>query len=41
MYNGKGFTRKVAETINGRVVYKDTNNSAEDFEAEAIPTPGA
>ena len=41
MYNGMGFTRKVAETVNGRVVYKDTNNSAEDFEAEAKPTPGA
>ncbi len=41
MYNGKGFTRKVAETVNGRVVYKDTNNSAEDFEPEAKPTPGA
>lgn len=41
MYNGMGFTRKVAETVNGRVVYKDTNNSAEDFEGEAKPTPGA
>ena len=41
MYNGMGFTRKVAETVNGRVVYKDTNNSAEDFEPEAKPTPGA
>ncbi|MBQ3555134.1 MAG: DUF4876 domain-containing protein [Bacteroidales bacterium] len=40
-YNGMGFTRKVAETIDGRVVYKDTNNSSEDFEAEAKPTPGA
>ncbi len=41
MYNGMGFTRKVAETVDGRVVYKDTNNSSEDFEAEAKPTPGA
>ncbi|MBE6300046.1 MAG: DUF4876 domain-containing protein [Bacteroidales bacterium] len=39
-YNGMGFTRKVAETVDGRVVYKDTNNSSEDFEAEAKPTPG-
>ena len=40
MYNGMGFTRKVKETVNGRVVYQDTNNSAEDFEPEAKPTPG-
>ncbi len=40
-YNGMGFTRKVDYTVNGRVVYKDTNNSSEDFEAEAKPTPGA
>lgn len=39
-YNGMGFTRKVAEVVDGRVVYKDTNNSAEDFEPEAKPTPG-
>ena len=40
MYNGMGFTRKVAEVVDGRVVYQDTNNSTEDFEAEAKPTPG-
>lgn len=40
MYNGMGFTRKVAEVVDGRVVYQDTNNSAEDFEPEAKPTPG-
>ena len=40
-YNGMGFTRKVDYTVNGRAVYKDTNNSSEDFEAEAKPTPGA
>lgn len=39
-YNGMGFTRKVDYTVDGRVVYKDTNNSAEDFEPEAKPTPG-
>ena len=40
MYNGMGFTRKVAETVDGRVVYQDTNDSAADFEPEAKPTPG-
>lgn len=40
MYSGTGFTRKIAEEVDGRVVYKDTNNSSEDFETEAKPTPG-
>ena len=40
MYNGMGFTRKVAEVVDGRVVYQDTNDSAADFEPEAKPTPG-
>ncbi|MBR3609254.1 MAG: DUF4876 domain-containing protein [Bacteroidales bacterium] len=40
MYNGMGFTRKVHKVINGRIIYKDTNNSSEDFEPEAKPTPG-
>ena len=35
-----GFTRKVHKVINGRIIYKDTNNSSEDFEPEAKPTPG-
>ncbi|MBR4119471.1 MAG: DUF4876 domain-containing protein [Bacteroidales bacterium] len=40
MYNGMGFTRKVHKVINGRIIYKDTNNSSEDFEPEAKPSPG-
>jgi hypothetical protein len=32
--------RKVAEVINGRVVYKDTNNSTEDFLTNQVPMPG-
>jgi hypothetical protein len=32
--------RKVSEVINGRTVYKDTNNSAEDFLTNQEPTPG-
>ena len=40
MYNGMGFTRKVAKIVGNRVVYQDTNNSSVDFEPEAKPTPG-
>jgi len=32
--------RKVKEVINGRTVYQDTNNSAEDFLTNQDPTPG-
>lgn len=32
--------RKVSEVINGRTVYKDTNNSTEDFLTFQVPTPG-
>ena len=32
--------RKVGEVINGRTIYKDTNNSAEDFLTNQEPTPG-
>lgn len=32
--------RKVSEVINGRTVYQDTNNSAEDFLTDQEPTPG-
>jgi len=35
---GKSVRRKVAETINGREVLKDTNNSAVDFTPNAIPS---
>ena len=33
-------TRKVSEVVNGRTIYKDTNNSAEDFSTNQDPTPG-
>jgi hypothetical protein len=33
-------TRKVSEVVNGRTIYKDTNNSAEDFLTNQNPTPG-
>ena len=32
--------RKVLEVINGRTIYKDTNNSSEDFLTDQIPAPG-
>ena len=32
--------RKVSEVVNGRTIYKDTNNSAEDFLTNQEPTPG-
>ena len=31
--------RKVAEVIDGRYVYQDTNNSTEDFEKDVTPNP--
>jgi hypothetical protein len=37
---GVSIKRKVSEVIDGRTVYKDTNNSAEDFLTNQIPTPG-
>lgn len=40
IYNGKSIKRKVKETINGRVVYQDTNNSSDDFLTDQTPTPG-
>ena len=33
--------RKIKETVDGRVVYEDTNNSSNDFEADVTPTPNA
>jgi hypothetical protein len=39
-YEGVSIRRKVKEVINGRVVYQDTNNSAEDFITNQIPQPG-
>ncbi|MDR1022800.1 MAG: DUF4876 domain-containing protein [Prevotellaceae bacterium] len=39
-YSGKSVRRRVKEvTANGRIIYKDTNNSDEDFIAEAEPKP--
>jgi hypothetical protein len=32
--------RKVSEVVNGHTIYKDTNNSAEDFLTNQVPTPG-
>lgn len=37
--SGKCVRRKVKEIIDGRVVYKDTNNSTEDFLKDADPKP--
>lgn len=40
-YSGKSLRRKVIAINNGRVVYKDTNNSSEDFILGGqTPTPG-
>lgn len=38
-YNMQSFRRKVTTTINGRKILQDTNNSGEDFEKIATPTP--
>jgi hypothetical protein len=32
--------RKVLKVLNGRTVYKDTNNSTEDFLTNQVPSPG-
>lgn len=39
-FEGKALRRKVAKIENGRVYYKDTNNSAEDFLTDQPQTPG-
>jgi hypothetical protein len=39
MYVGESVRRKVSNTINGRYVLQDTNNSTEDFEVLSTPTP--
>jgi len=39
-YEGVSIRRKVQEVIDGRVVYQDTNNSAEDFLTDQVPQPG-
>ncbi len=38
-YNMQSFRRKVTTTINNRKILQDTNNSGEDFEKIATPTP--
>jgi hypothetical protein len=40
-YTAQSFRRKVAATIEGRVVLQDSNNSSEDFERLDTPTPGS
>ncbi|MBQ8711642.1 MAG: DUF4876 domain-containing protein [Prevotella sp.] len=40
MYSGKCIRRKVSKIENGRVYYKDTNNSREDFVNNQPLTPG-
>ncbi len=39
-YSSKSVRRKVKKIIDGRVIYKDTNNSSEDFLHDLTPTPG-
>lgn len=39
-YCGKSIRRKVRMIVDGRVIYKDTNNSSEDFQHDLDPTPG-
>lgn len=38
-YTGKSVRRKVKQVVDGKVVYKDTNNSTEDFLNNQIPAP--
>jgi archaellin len=38
-YNSKSIRRKVDKIIDGKVVYKDTNNSTNDFLSDQTPTP--
>lgn len=37
--SGLGLRRKIQNVIDGRVIYKDTNNSTEDFEKAVVPNP--
>lgn len=39
IYNGESCRRKVEDTVNGRIILQDTNNSTDDFEVLASPTP--
>lgn len=38
-YVGESIRRKVKEIKDGRVIYRDTNNSSEDFVVSTTPTP--
>lgn len=38
-YTGKSVRRKVKQIIDGKVIYKDTNNSTEDFLRDQAPAP--
>ena len=38
-YNSKSVRRKVAQILDGKVIYKDTNNSTNDFINDQDPTP--
>jgi len=38
-YNSKSVRRKVAQILDGKVIYKDTNNSSNDFLNDLDPTP--
>lgn len=38
-YSGKSVRRKVKQIIDGKVIYKDTNNSTEDFLMNQTPSP--
>ncbi len=38
-YSSKSVRRKVKQIIDGKVIYKDTNNSTEDFLQDQTPTP--
>lgn len=38
-YSGKSVRRKVKQVIDGKAIYKDTNNSTEDFLQDQTPTP--
>ncbi|PID69414.1 MAG: hypothetical protein CR989_01645 [Flavobacteriales bacterium] len=38
-YVGESIRRKVKQIIDGKVIYKDTNNSTEDFLGSQTPTP--
>lgn len=40
VFAGKCVSRKVERRVNGRVVYRDTNNSALDFNVDQTPAPG-